>query len=130
MKLTGQFVENGVALRRGLRVGARHYPSQRCDLVVEANREVERVLATLVLGLIDRRLHLRERSLDRVGLLGNLRRVGLTLDSLDGAVDLRSNVADLCNGVVRFADAVADRDEQIELLLKILFSGTHAGILH
>ena len=89
--------------------------SERREPVVDLDREVQRILAALVPHLVD--LFLDRAEACRQPVAGALS--GASVDFARRSFDLLLDVADLDDGVVRFADLVADLDREIELLLQV-----------
>src|SRR5882762_3250201 len=114
-----QLAEYLLRLRRRRCIGTPYDACQRRDLVVQADRVVQRILARAVLHLIDRLLDRGEPALDRVGqlrdTLGGV--AGETAGARRRTIELLADLADPPDGVVRGAYAVANLQQQVELRL-------------
>src|SRR5205823_7855442 len=116
----------------GSRVGAAYNATERRELVVDLDREVEGILGGLVPNLIDRLLHARELATERIRLArerGALA-VGQRPSALADRIELLLELRDLLHRVVRCAHAVADAHQQVHLLAQVLGRRRHSRVFH
>ena len=117
-----EHVEDLVGLPRGGRVRAPHDTTQRNQVVVQTNREIEHILTALGLGLDKRFFHLGHLSIEPLAGIGNGLGARVALQALVNRMDLLAKIANLDDGIVRFRDLVTDLEKQIELLGQILLT--------
>ncbi len=97
-------------------------------MVVEADGEIEDVLAALGFGLDEDFFDLGHFLVERLAGIGDGLGARITLEALVDGVDLLAEIADLVDGVIGLRDLFADLDEQIELFLQIGLGHFEAGI--
>src|SRR6202034_4447856 len=115
-----EHIEYFIGLFRGSRVSAAHDATQRHQVIVQPNWEIEYILTALSPGLDKRFFDLRHLRVEGFAGIGNSLGAGIVLQALVNRLDLLANVANLNDGVVRFRNLVTDPEQQIELLGQVL----------
>ncbi len=115
LQLRAEVLEDRFGVRDRLAVAGVDDAEQGGEAVVDLDREVERILAALVPDLVDLLLDRRQVFVSRSAAAFS----AASVDLPSALGDLALDAADPDDGVVRFADLVADPQRQRELLLQI-----------
>src|SRR5690349_6382582 len=110
------FIIHRIRLRGRGRFRTRHHTAERREFVVQTDREVQRILAALVLRLVERLFNRRQVLVQRRARVVDDFEVRLSRQALQQILNLFAHVANLNDRIVRLSQLVANLQPEFELL--------------